>query len=100
MDTFIEQAITQAGSHMGRVIKLLYDGVAFRQDGRTFNVFSHEGDELGQLSTNDVSYAISFMKNMGRPVGKCKHPTFQHGEPGHLEPAFTFAWQGWHPLGI
>lgn len=88
---FLKQAVATAGQ-FGRVIQLLIDGVAFRENGVQYRIFSHEGDELGLISTADVNFATNFMRRLGRKVGKC------HGFPLH-EPAFTFAWQGWHPLG-
>lgn len=95
----IETAIAGAGTHLGNVIRTLHDGVAFRHCGQTFNVFSHEGDELGKLSTADVNFAVCYMKRLGRQVGKCTHPTFTNSQGIHGplagEPAFTFAWEGW-----
>lgn len=79
----------RAGLHLARVIQKMIDGVAFRQDGKTFNVFSHEGDELGTLTTEDVGYAISFMKRHGIAVGKC------HSYMPADGPAFSFAWSDW-----
>jgi len=84
-----------AGSHMRKVIKAMIDGVAFRRDALWFDVYSHEGDELGQISTADVNYAIHFMKKAGRPVGKLTHITMQKNPFYCHEPAFTFAWVDW-----
>jgi hypothetical protein len=82
--------IEKAGAHLGRVIQMMVDGVAFPQaeDRREYHVFSHEGDELGKIATADVNYAIAFMKKQGRRVGKC------HTHQSDL-PAFTFGWEDW-----
>lgn len=98
-DFDIERAVAQAGSHLGSVIQKLYDGVAFRLDGKTFHIISHSGDdELGRISTADLSFAVHFMKQLGRPVGKCKNYKYDPVTRRCLheyEPAFTFAWVGW-----
>ena len=92
------KAIAAAGEHVGKVIQLLVDGVAFRENGNWYRVFSHEGDLIGRVTTNDLGYAISFMKRQGRAVGKVPHPTFISNNLGHIEPSFTFAWEGWFML--
>ena len=61
-------------------------------------MYSHEGDDLGQVSTADVSFAIHFMKQRGRMVGKLKDHPYDPVTKQWLstyEPAFTFAWEGW-----
>jgi hypothetical protein len=93
MNNFLAIAIADAGEHMGRVIRLMVDGVAFHNEGKMYHVFSHEGDELGTLSTADVSYAINYMKRKGREVGKCS--TYTDDPRFKNDPAFTFAWEGW-----
>lgn len=99
----IDVVTAHAGLHMGLVIRLLYEGVAFRKDGTTFEIFSHEGDELGLITTADLSFAINFVKRTtGRAVGKCKHHQYDPVAKKFsdtYEPAFTFAWEGWHALG-
>ena len=80
---------------MAGVIRMMFDGVAFRRDAQTFDVFSHEGDELGSLSTADVTYAIHLLKRMGRLVGKITHYTMRDDPKYASEPAFTFAWVDW-----
>jgi hypothetical protein len=100
MDPFLSNAITSAGQHLGNVIKMLVDGVAFRTSGVVFDVFSHEGDPLGEITTADLSFAICYMKRLGRQVGKLRHRTWDNESKTFsetYEPAFTFAWQGWHP---
>jgi len=84
--------IAAAGEHLGNVLRLMVEGVAFPRDGTQYEVFSHEGDDIGVLATADVSYAISFMKSRGRQVGKMKTCA------SHYNPAFSFAWEGWHWL--
>ncbi len=84
-----------AGTHLANVIRTMHDGVAFRKDAATFEVFSHEGDDLGLLSTADVNFAIHLVKRMGRPVGKLTHITMQKNPLYAHEPAYTFAWSDW-----
>jgi len=100
----IGDIISKAGEHFGRVIKKMCDGVAFpdEKDGKLYHVFSHEGDELGTLTAADVSYAIHFVKQQGRMVGKMRS-SFSHMVDGKLkfyeEPtrtAYTFAWVDWY----
>ena len=103
MNRLIEDAISSASQHLGEVIRMMYEGVAFHDahNTRLYNVFSHEGDELGSIEHADVSYAICYMKKLGRPVGKLEH---RHWDPvtkkysSTVEPAFSFAWEGWHPI--
>jgi len=99
MDPIVRLAIASAGAHLAAVIAAMYEGVAFRRDGKTYDIFSHEGDELGSISTADLNFAIHTVRRMGREVGKCKHhqydPITKKLSPEY-EPAFTFAWVGWH----
>jgi hypothetical protein len=91
-------AARHAGDHIARVVQLLIDGVAFPTDGKTYEVFSHEGDELGSITTADLGFAINLMRRMGREPGKCKHYTYDPATktfPPTYQPAFTFAWVGW-----
>lgn len=101
MTPFLYSVASHAGSQIARAIRLMYDGVAFRKNNATFEVFSHEGDKLGEISVADVSYAIMIVKKAGRPVGKCKDQKFDSATKtwaDTYEPAFTFAWIGWHPI--
>jgi hypothetical protein len=101
MDPIIRLAIASAGVHLGAVMQALYDGVAFRKDGKTYEIFSHEGDELGTISTADLNFATNCMRRMGREVGKLKHHQWDPVAKKfsvEYEPAFTFAWVGWHPI--
>lgn len=98
IDPLVQLAIASAGQHLGAVMTAMYEGVAFRRDGKTYDIFSHEGDSLGTISTADLNFAINCMRRMGREVGKCKHRqwdsvTKKFGT--EYEPAFTFAWVGW-----
>jgi hypothetical protein len=101
MDLFIQQAMAEAGSHLANVIQVLYDGVAFPAGGKVYDVFSHEGDELGQITTADLNFATHFMKRRGRAVGKLMHsdwdPVTKKFSTNYV-PAFSFAWEGWHPI--
>ena len=90
MDLFLQNAVAGAGAHLGRVVQAMIDGVAFAQDdGKTYDVFSHEGDEMGSFTTADINFATNYMKRLGRPVGKTLG--YKCGI------AFSFAWIGWHP---
>lgn len=95
MHPIIQNAVAQAGTHMAMVIHTMFEGVAFRRDAFTFEVFSHEGDDLGTLTTADVNYAVHMLKRMGRPVGKLRNITMQTHPLYSNEPAFTFAWVDW-----
>lgn len=95
MHPIVQKAILQAGgTHVARVIQTMFDGVAFRKDNLTFEVYSHEGDDLGLLSVADVNYVIHLLKRMGRSVGKITHVSAQGAQYAH-EPAYTFAWSDW-----
>ena len=105
MNLLIQRARAEAGSHIANVIQMMYDGVAFRQHsskGGGFDVFSHEGDELGHIAVADLSYAIMVVKKLGQAVGKCHHNVWDpitRTASTFSEPGFTFAWVGWHPMG-
>lgn len=81
--------------HTRQIFQHLLDGVAFPSltDTKTFNVYSHEGDYLGDISTHDLEHVISLMKRMGRPIGKCTGPDGSSHKPG-----FTLAWSGWYEI--
>jgi hypothetical protein len=101
MDAFMMRVCASAGSHMACVISALYDGVAFRVDGKTYEIFSHEGDPLGSISTADLNFAINLVRRMGREVGKLqdrKYDNVTRTWAATYEPAFSFAWVGWHPI--
>lgn len=104
MDPIVRLAIASAGAHLAAVIAAMYDGVAFRRDGKTYDIFSHGGDELGSISTADLNFAIHTVRRMGREVGKCKQYHFDQVsrtfDYTRYEPAFTFAWVGWHGMGL
>lgn len=89
----VRLAAAEAGDGTQRAIDLMIDGVAFPDDHdrRRYYVFSHEGDELGELNSNEVQYAIHYLKLRGRMVG-----TLPGTHPSH--PGFSFAWVGLHPL--
>jgi len=91
-DPVLQQAIDCAGPHLAKVIRTMVEGVAFPVLGnnKLYICFSHEGEELGLLQTQDVNYAISYMKRRGRAVGKNRG----YGLPNQM-PAYTFGWVGW-----
>ena len=95
MHPLVASAMVQGGTHMAAVIRMMFDGVAFRKDATTFDVYSHEGDDIGSLAAADVNYAIHLLKRMGRPVGKLTHITMQDNPKYSHEPAYTFAWVDW-----
>lgn len=45
--------------------EMLIAGVAFQKDGKTWEVFSHDGDDLGTLSTFMVCETACMLKKMG-----------------------------------
>jgi hypothetical protein len=98
-ESFLVEAIKDAGAHFGGVIHLMVNGVAFPKIGNTkeFTVMSHEGEELGELSRADVEYAIAYMKRRGRKVGKVYMGWYAPNkrQQGDTSPAFTFAWEDW-----
>jgi hypothetical protein len=101
MDPIIRLAIISAGQHLGAVMQAMYDGVAFRRDGKTYEIFSHEGDPLGTISTADLNFAVNCMRRMGREVGKLQDRKYDFATKTWAttyEPAFSFAWVGWHPI--
>lgn len=104
MDPIVRLAIASAGAHLAAVIAAMYEGVAFRVDGKTYEIFSHEGDPLGTISTADLNFAIHTVRRMGREVGKCKQypfdPVSRTFDYTWYEPAFTFGWVGWHLQGL
>jgi hypothetical protein len=100
-DFDITSHVQAAGSHVGQVIQMLYDGVAFAtEDNKTYEVYNHCGDFVGMLNANDVQYAICFMKKRGRAVGKTATLLpIRDGDSSMrftcTKPSFTFAWEGW-----
>ena len=72
-------------------IEMLIAGVAFKETGTRWNVYSHEGDELGSLSTFLVSEVTHLMKKAGyKPddLSRFMKPgeeyrSFGHGFPNH-----------------
>jgi hypothetical protein len=62
--------------------------VAFPINNGMYEVFSHEGAELGKLATSEVNMAICMAKRHGIEVGKLQEK---------MGVAFTFGWQGWWP---
>lgn len=90
-----------SGNIRGVIIKML-NGVAFPHGSVAYEVFSHEGDELGIVSKVDVEYAIRFMRLRKVYVGKMKNMMYNHETKMLVDGgvAFTFGWSGWlngHP---
>lgn len=48
--------------------ELLIAGVAFRQDGKNWDVYSHAGDEIGKMSTFIVCETTHMLKKAGLKV--------------------------------
>lgn len=97
-DPFLLNAIAGAGEHLGGVIKMLVDGIAFpvEGNGKKYWVFSHEGDELGELTTAEVNFATHYMKRLGRVTGV--HYLYKGRR---TNPGITFAWEGsWDDLHL
>ena len=92
----------EASDNIRGVIIKMMNGVAFPHGGTQYEVFSHEGDELGVVSKVDVEYAIRFMRLRKVHVGKMKHMVVNHETKTLVDGgiAFTFGWSGWlngHP---
>ena len=92
----------EASDNIRGVIIKMMNGVAFPLGGTAYEVFSHEGDELGVVSKVDVEYAIRFMRLRKIYVGKMKHMVYNHETKTLVDGgvAFTFGWSGWlngHP---
>jgi hypothetical protein len=86
-----EDLIAEAGQYFGDVIRRLYEGVAFYDRAKgVYHIFSHEGDELGDVRISDVQFAVCYMKRQGVAVGKLVD---RDAGPGH--PSLTFGWTGW-----
>jgi hypothetical protein len=77
------------GDRFKTAAKMLLAGVAFQNDRRTWHVFSHDGDQLGTLSTFIVGAAARELKLLGytndglRDCGG--HPTTYHAEGFRLQ---------------
>jgi hypothetical protein len=68
--------------------ELLIAGVAFQQDGKTWNVISHEGDQIGTMSTFIVSETICMLKRAGL---KLNNSQYYRGPNAHPCPPFPNA---------
>jgi len=68
--------------------ELLIAGVAFQNDGITWTVISHEGDEIGLMSTFIVCETINMLKKSGLKLNNSIH---YQGEGRHPNPPFPNA---------
>jgi hypothetical protein len=68
--------------------ELLIAGVAFQHDGKTWNVFSHEGDMIGTMSTFIVSETICMLKKAGLTLN---NSPYYKGQGAHPNPPFPGA---------
>jgi hypothetical protein len=77
--------------------ELLIAGVAFQKDGKTWDVYSHEGDTIGTMSTFIVSETTCMLKKAGL---KLNNSPYYQGPHAHPTPPFpgaqvvTFAHNG------
>lgn len=81
---FASKFVTSTNGYSDRqrlAAEMLIAGVAFQKDGKMWNVFSHEGDHLGAMSTFIVSQTICMLKKAGLKLnghyllkGGCAHP--------------------------
>jgi hypothetical protein len=80
--------------------ELLIAGVAFQDDGKTWTVISHDGDEIGKMSTFIVSETINMLKKAGLKLNNSVH---YKGQGAHPNPPFpgaqvaTFGYNGFPP---
>lgn len=73
--------------------ELLIAGVAFQETGKLWRVFSHDGDEIGEMSTYIVSEATRALKSLGLKAnqitnvnrGENASVTFGHSYPNPAE---------------
>lgn len=66
--------------------ELLIAGVAFQQDGKSWTVYSHEGDEIGKMSTFIVNETTHMLKKSGLKVNNSEHyqgPNAHPTRPGY-----------------
>lgn len=68
--------------------ELLIAGVAFQEDGKTWNVISHDGDYIGKMSTYIVCSTINMLKKAGL---KLNNSIYYRGEDAHPAPPFPGA---------
>jgi len=68
--------------------ELLIAGVAFQEDGKTWHVISHDGDEIGKMSTFIVSETTHMLKKAGL---KLNNSEFYRGPHAHPSPPITGA---------
>ena len=68
--------------------ELLIAGVAFQRDGSNWDVISHEGDQIGVMSTFIVSETIHMLKKAGL---KLNNSPFYQGPHAHPTPPFKGA---------
>lgn len=68
--------------------ELLIAGVAFQEDGKNWTVISHEGDEIGKMSTFIVCETICMLKKAGL---KLNNSPFYQGPRAHPCPKFPGA---------
>ena len=80
--------------------ELLIAGVAFQKDGKTWDVISHEGDEIGVMSTFIVCETSHMLKKAGLTLN---NSPYYKGPGAHPCPPFpgaqvaTFAHNGFPP---
>lgn len=68
--------------------ELLIAGVAFQDDGKSWTVISHEGDEIGKMSTYIVSETAHMLKQAGLKANNSPH---YRGPNAHPNPPFPGA---------
>lgn len=61
----VSLALSMMGDRMRVAAEMLIAGVAFQTSGKKWEVFSHEGEYLGELSTFIVSTVIGSLKKLG-----------------------------------
>lgn len=68
--------------------ELLIAGVAFQKDGKTWDVISHEGDQIGTMSTFIVCETSHMLKQAGL---KLNNSPYYQGPNAHPCPPFPGA---------
>lgn len=68
--------------------ELLIAGVAFQKDGKVWDVFSHDGDHIGTMSTFIVCETVNMLKKAGLKLNNSSH---YRGADAHPCPPFPGA---------
>jgi hypothetical protein len=91
-DKFV-QATNGFNTRQRLAAEMLIAGVAFQEDGKTWGVYSHEGDNLGKLSTFVVSEVSCMLNKAGLKRNNSPHfrgPNAHPTKPGYGVCTFAY----------